>query len=379
MVSLRRYLFKMATCTSTDSDPNSHPETDLSDKEATQPGKYQLQEGHEFSFVKQPPKEIQLECSICLQFLSDPCHSDCECGNSFCRACIETIEEMNNPCPLCNERFGIIIPSKQLKRTLNSLQIYCPHKDEGCEWIDELGRLSDHFNVSPTADSRFKGCELIPIACRYCNKLIPRRDIPNHEANLCPDKPYTCQYCDYSSIYNDITDNHWHVCVKFPVPCPYECGETPERQNLEAHVVSECGIVPTECDFNYIGCKVELPRKDMPAHLKENVVEHMSLLALSHRKTLCSDRREEDKKSTTEVQEIKQTLSSMQQENAYLRQRITSLELENMSLKRRITSLELENMTLKTESQQLRSHLCLLPVRFKMNNFRQLRRDITTW
>ena len=372
MVSLRRYLFKMATCTSTDSDPNSHPETDLSDKEATQPGKYQLQEGHEISFVKQPPKEIQLECSICLQFLSDPCHSDCECGNSFCRACIETIEEMNNPCPLCNERFGIIIPSKQLKRTLNSLQIYCTHKDEGCEWIDELGRLSDHFNVSPTVDSRIKGCELTPIACRYCNKHIPRRDIPNHEANLCPDKPYTCQYCDYSSIYNDITDNHWHVCVKFPVPCPYECGETPERQNLEAHVVSECGVVPTECDFNYIGCKVELPRKDMPAHLKDNMVEHMSLLALSHRKehiTLCAERREADTKNTKEVQAIKQSLLSMQ--------------LENMTLKKRITSLELENMTLKTESQrsveQLRSHLCLLPVRFKMNNFRQLRRNDDTW
>ena len=152
----------MATCTSTDSNPNSHPETDLSDKEATQPGKYQLQEGHEFSFVKQPPKEIQLECSICLQFLSDPCHSDCECGNSFCRACIETVEEMNNPCPLCNERFGIIIPSKQLKRTLNSLQIYCTHKDEGCEWIDELGRLSDHFNVSPTVDSKVVNSLLLP-------------------------------------------------------------------------------------------------------------------------------------------------------------------------------------------------------------------------
>ena len=162
------------------------------------------------------------------------------------------------------------------------------------------------------------------------------------------------------------------MCVKFPVPCPYECGETPERQNLEAHVVSECGVVPTECDFNYIGCKVELPRKDMPAHLKDNMVEHMSLLALSHRKehiTLCAERREADTKNTKEVQAIKQSLLSMQ--------------LENMTLKKRITLLELENMTLKTESQrsveQLRSHLCLLPVRFKMNNFRQLRRNDDTW
>lgn len=244
--------------------------------------KYHIQ-GYDVSLVQQPPKEIQLECSICLQFLSDPWLTDCDCGKSFCRACIESIQEMNHPCPQCNQQFGAILPNRQLSSILNSLQIYCPHKEQGCQWTDEMGRLFEHMNNTPTTENRLDGCEFAFIPCKFCNEVLARTNIPHHETNICPDRRYTCQYCDYTSINNDITDNHWPVCSRFPVICPLDCGETLERQNIEIHVGNQCQNALIECDFNFgfSGCTVKLPRKDMPAHLRENVVDHMSLLAVN--------------------------------------------------------------------------------------------------
>ena len=39
-----------------------------------------------------------------------------------------------------------------------------------------------------------------------------------------------------------------------------------------------------ECDFNYAGCEVRLPRKDMPGHVKDGIFSHLSLLAVSHKR-----------------------------------------------------------------------------------------------
>ena len=38
----------------------------------------------------------------------------------------------------------------------------------------------------------------------------------------------------------------------------------------------------TNCDFHHVGCSVKLPCKDMPEHLKENAINHLSLLAKKH-------------------------------------------------------------------------------------------------
>ena len=41
----------------------------------------------------------------------------------------------------------------------------------------------------------------------------------------------------------------------------------------------DCPLTVVNCDFHYAGCEVQLPRKDMPAHLAENLVIHVSQLA----------------------------------------------------------------------------------------------------
>ena len=38
--------------------------------------------------------------------------------------------------------------------------------------------------------------------------------------------------------------------------------------------------------FGFAGCKVEIPRKEMAAHITESLADHMSLQAISHQQQL---------------------------------------------------------------------------------------------
>lgn len=213
-----------------------------------------------------------------------------------------------------------------------------------------MGKLSEHLNKLPVNDARLEGCGVIYISCKFCNCSFPRKDIENHETNLCPKKPYTCQYCGQSSVLDDITENHWPLCPKFPLPCPFECGENPQRNYLEQHVSNECELAPIECNFDYAGCKVLFPRKEMPAHLRESIVEHMSLLAISHREIV-----QEVKELRIENHTLNLRLTSKVVDSKHLEKQLRSdldtLKKEINSLKRnfgnKMTALKKENTSLK--------------------------------
>ena len=50
--------------------------------------------------------------------------------------------------------------------------------------------------------------------------------------------------------------------------------------DLENHVGRDCGSVSVLCVFNTVGCEVELPRRDLPTHLKKEINSHVKLLRL---------------------------------------------------------------------------------------------------
>lgn len=222
--------------------------------------RYQVQDGYKVCFAEQPPKEIQIECCICLEFLSDPCLVDCQCGNSFCRTCIETVQNSNRLCPLCECKFTIILPSRQLQRTLRGLHIHCPHMDHGCNWTSELRKLSEHLNTNPSVENRLQGCDYVVIKCGLCPEYHQRRAIPYHENRLCPERLYTCEHCNaYSSTFREVYSNHWPQCVGFHAVCESSGfrmrSETKELvdwisgQSLEESVDNQCLDIPTGCDL----------------------------------------------------------------------------------------------------------------------------------
>ena len=278
--------------------------------------KHLLQGGYECIFVKDPPEVLQTECPICLCVLKNPYLIDC-CGNSFCRTCIEPIKASNKPCPLCNVPFTTTIPDKRLHRTLNELQVYCCHKEAGCEWVGELGSLTQHLNRQPQESDRLTGCQLVAIQCAFCRDEIQRKSLKEHEEDLCPERPYSCEYCEeYESTYKDVTANHWPACPSCPVPCPNECGISPKLEVLDSHIADECPLQVIDCAFRYAGCKERLPRKDMPDHVTQSLALHMSLQATSHQQEL--------KKLTSRISELETQLgeatAKLEAKNQLLRQ-----------------------------------------------------------
>ncbi len=184
------------------------------------------------------------------------------------------------------QRFTTVLPNKQLQRTLNGLKIHCPHRRDGCSWIDEVGKLKKHLNRMPSNETRLEGCGFTDVLCQYCKKFILRKDIPTHETKTCPKKPYTYQYCGHFSSFDNIRENHWPVCSQFPVPCPYACGEKPQRQGLVLHAEQKCLLTPVQCEFRYAGCEVELTRRNMANHLRYSIVDHMTLMSLKHTESM---------------------------------------------------------------------------------------------
>ena len=305
-------------------------------------------EGFDCEFVEKPPDTIQSECPVCLQILREPYQAPC-CGNSFCRVCIERIKTDNMPCPTCKEYNFETFFDKRLQRSLYGFQVYCSHKQEGCEWKGELGQLDNHLNLSPQPDKQPEGCEYSEIECIYCSELIKRCNIAFHQTDLCPKRPFSCEYChSYESHYEDVINNHWPVCGYHPVQCPNECGTFPQRQALENHITRDCPKTFIDCDFHHVGCDVRLPRKDMPAHLHENLVTHMSLQAASYNKLLASHN------------ELQASHATLQTSHTVLHDKVNKMESENDILKKKLETTQRENHQAATRMEDMEQQLALL-------------------
>ena len=297
-------------------------------------------EGFECEFVEKPPQAIQSECPVCLLVLREPYQVNC-CGYAFCRVCIEKVKADDKPCPCCNAEDFDKFEDKRLKRTLNVLRIRCTNKKQGCQWEGELGQLDNHLNYNPLEEKRLEGCQFSKIECLHCSELFPRSKIEVHQSDQCQRRSFSCEYCkDYKTTYEDVTTNHWPVCEYYPLECSNKCGQTLERQHLESHISKDCPFTVIDCDFQHIGCEVRLPRKDMPAHLVESVVCHLSL----------------------QTKQFKYVVARIEEEH---KQQIARLEKENSELKKQVIWLTKE--------------LQVCPVEFTVTNFEKHKEENADW
>ena len=300
------------------------------------------QAGFDCEFVEHPPTILQTECPVCLLVLREPHQVTC-CGYAFCRMCIERIQTDKKSCPTCNREEFSVFPDLRLQRSLYAFHVLCSHKTEGCEWSGELSQLEKHLNESPKLHEQLNGCQFTEVECHHCCDLFQRRYVTAHQIEECIRRPFSCDYCgNYAADFEDVTTKHWPVCGFRPVPCPNECGVYPERQNLEHHVSKDCPLTEVNCDFHYAGCEVQLPRKDMPTHLAENLVAHTTMLATS------------------------------------MQEKIQALTLETRALRNTLTEKESEITQLKARQEAMQSH-GVLPVEFTMTEFEKHKRDHDKW
>ena len=240
--------------------------------------------GFDCEFTEEPPKSLQSHCPICLLVLREPFQVTC-CGKSFCRLCIQQINTGGTPCPTCNEARFDLFQNKGLQQPLYGFRVFCSNKESGCDWKGELGQLDQHLNLNPDKDKQFQGCAYTEVTCLYCNEPHPRHEIEHHQTSQCAERPFTCSLCEeYESTYTDVVTNHSPVCKCRPVECPNSCGTNNlQHQHLEEHISTQCPLSQVECEFSDAGCDAKVYRKDLPSHLGENMVTHMSLLARENR------------------------------------------------------------------------------------------------
>ena len=81
------------------------------------------------------------------------------------------------------------------------------------------------------------------------------------------------------------------------------CDWQGELGQLEEHVSTQCPLSYVKCEFSDAGCDAKVYRKDLPSHLEENMVTHMSLLARENRRL-----EEQDVLVTRENESLKREL-----------------------------------------------------------------------
>ena len=279
-----------------------------------------------FIFVMPMPKEVQTECSICLNMLDEPYIVEC-CGYRFCRKCIVTVTLSRQPCPLCKSRSFQKLPDKQLQRLLNQRDIHCLLKDDGCKWQGEISQLSKHLQLESKSKSVLRGsyllpgfkpiptprganasfptlsltppphtlpsvnksseipCDYVPVSCTLCSLFHRRVDMCAHK-DVCPMREVTCEYCkDHRCPYKELT-THYELCPLYPVSCPNLCNvATFYRKDLESHLKDDCPLQKVDCEYHYAGCEACMIRKEMLDHMEKNTKEHLSLVSSKYQRT----------------------------------------------------------------------------------------------
>ena len=378
-----------------------------------------LETGFECEFVEKP-RELQFDCPICLHILREPHQATC-CGNSFCQSCIERVKEQNKPCPTCNEKDFGVFRDKRLRQRLYDFHVVCTHKEAGCEWRGELRQLEKHLNSNPPPEKQLDGCVYENVTCVYCHAPHARKDIQQHQGSKCGKRPFSCEYCaNYESTCDDVMDNHWPVCPSRPIPCPNDCGVYPERQNLDTHLINECTKQKVKCPFTYAGCYATSHPNDLQHHMESNVSNHLFLLASFSQKQIdvttdlsqkVSDLEKQvlrgvqpqskahygfpaDKESdagvvaseqqqpygasasseiinlTRQVDQLKLFCSNRDETIRQQGEKIKELERQNQMLYEKVeTLLHRPSVEGGGSIQELRSHLCIVPVVYTVSDY----------
>ena len=163
------------------------------------------------------------------------------------------------------------------KRDIRALPVKCDNVERGCEWEGTVGTLDEHVAV----------CKFIPVPCpNQCKEkdkitLLMRKNLDHHVNNECPNRDHKCPHCGKKDTYANITQIHDSVCKKKKIPCTNtECTEIIKRGKMKRHL-DDCDYTIIPCKYKNIGCDVELKRKDMPVHEKDDKVHlHLALGAV---------------------------------------------------------------------------------------------------
>ena len=154
------------------------------------------------------------------------------------------------------------------QREIRNLDVFCNNKDEGCSWVGSVSTLPDHL----------EDCGYETVSCpkcySSCNKLM-RKDLKNHLAQDCNNRPHICSLCGLKGTFYDITTWHTDHCPSRDIKCSNEgCNEKFLRKDKPAHL-SVCEYTTVNCQYDCFGCPVKKMRKEIKQHVESDSKDHL--------------------------------------------------------------------------------------------------------
>ena len=130
--------------------------------------------GYEVELVNGPPSQIEVFCSVCTLVLRDPVQFKC-CTRHLCGSCYRKCAQHSTVRPICGTKTPKTFPDGAWSRIIQGLRVYCPNKQRGCYWENELRLISGHLIEC--------SCEML--ACpRMCGLSVERRSRDFHVDNM---------------------------------------------------------------------------------------------------------------------------------------------------------------------------------------------------
>ena len=209
----------------------------------------------------------RFRCNICTDVFKDPQLITC-CGEKYCHSCLTTWfgKPGSKHCPYCRSEkpngMPWFVSEKGMKREIESFKVFCSNQKKGCNWTGELRNLAQH-------DQSESGCGYREVDCpNKCNTPVLRKDLPNHIQQDCPMRLIQCSYCLNTYLKKDLAE-HLQECTHYPIECPNGCGEIGLIRRDENLHRAVCKFEVIACENAEKGCEVELQRRSMKSHQKE--------------------------------------------------------------------------------------------------------------
>ena len=118
---------------------------------------------HEYKFVTEP--DDYFFCPVNYDLLLQPHQSTC-CGNHFSPEAVTVFQ--GNECPLCKKKNFTAQPNKYFGDRVRSLDVFCEHKEKGCEWKGKVSDLQHHMETCPLRNTPSETpCEIYNITFRF--------------------------------------------------------------------------------------------------------------------------------------------------------------------------------------------------------------------
>ena len=185
--------------------------------------------GYRTDLVKEKFTEICrqfLVCPECKGLIRDAVRSK---GRTVCESCTTGIASDTD---------------NNVQDNVSRLKCSCPLSDEGCNWSGVLGRVREHLD----------SCIMLLIECpAKCDMVLQKGRVVEHQMRSCSLRLKQCDFCK-QHVQSNRENNHVKECPNHP-------------ENVVA------------CPYMKIGCNtVEVLRRNLDGHLKDNSLTHQDLL-----------------------------------------------------------------------------------------------------